>query len=114
MTMRGSCQCGKVAFEVDGELPRNLTRCTCSFCSKRGAQLAYYQPGQFRLLAGDTLGTYRWPTRQVAHHFCLNCGIATHGDSPAFECDGSWDGKTQRIGVIARLFDDLDAEAAEI
>ena len=56
----------------------------------------------------------RWNTRQVAHHFCPVCGIATFGDSPAFERNGSWDGKTRRIGVNARLFDDYDAATAPV
>jgi hypothetical protein len=114
MTIHGRCHCGKVAFEIDGEIPSRLTRCTCSFCSKRGALLAYYKPEQFRITKAETLGTYRWNTKQVAHQFCSNCGIATHGDSPAFERDGSWDGKTRRIGVNARLFDDFDAAVAEV
>ena len=34
--LTGHCHCGRIAFEVDGDLPKQLTRCTCSFCSKRG------------------------------------------------------------------------------
>jgi hypothetical protein len=33
---------------------------------------------------------------------------------PAFEKDGSWDGKTRRIGVNARLFDGFDAATAAV
>ncbi|MEO8375464.1 MAG: hypothetical protein ABI471_09575 [Sphingomonas bacterium] len=36
MTLTAHCHCGRNAFEIDGELPETLTRCTCSFCSKRG------------------------------------------------------------------------------
>jgi hypothetical protein len=55
---------------------------------------------------------YRWQTRQVARHFCADCGCATFSDSLAFESDGKWDGSTRRIGVNARLFDDFDAAPA--
>ena len=115
MTITGSCHCGKTAFRIEGDIPASLTRCTCSFCAKRGALLAYYQPGQFQLTspASDD-AIYRWNTRLVAHHFCRNCGCATYGDSPAFETDGSWDGSTRRIGVNARLFDDFDAAGAPL
>lgn len=34
MTRMGSCHCDRSQFEVDGELPAELTRCTCTFCSK--------------------------------------------------------------------------------
>jgi hypothetical protein len=35
-------------------------------------------------------------------------------DSPAFKPDGSWDGKTRRIGVNARLIDNFDAAQAPV
>ena len=114
MTIIGSCHCGKTAFRIDGDLPAQLTRCTCSFCAKRGALLAYYQPSQFQVTtaAGDAI--YRWNTKLVAHHFCSECGCATFTDSPAFEPDGSWDKVTRRIGVNARLFENFDAATAPI
>ncbi len=114
MNIKGSCHCGQIAFEIDGAIPDKLTRCTCSFCAKRGALVAYYAPAQFKLTSSATAGTYRWNTKQVAHYFCNACGISTHSDSPAFERDGSWDGKTRRIGVNARLFDDFDAANAPV
>jgi hypothetical protein len=114
MAITGSCHCGQTAFRIDGEIPPKLTRCTCSFCAKRGALQAYYKPEQFHLsLAGDD-GVYRWRTKRVEHHFCPTCGCATFGDSPDFQRDGSWDGKTRRIGVNARLFDNYDAAAAPV
>lgn len=115
MPVTGSCHCGKTAFEVDGDIPEKLTRCTCSFCSKRGTLYAYYQPAQFRLTTPvAAVATYRWKTKTVAHNFCATCGCGTFSDSPDFKPDGSWDGKTRRIGVNARLFDDFDAAAAPV
>ncbi len=115
MTITGSCHCGKTAFRIEGEIPAELTRCTCSFCSKRGAVLAYYQPGQFQVTTPATDdATYRGNTNPVPHHFCPECGCATFSDSPAFEPDGSWDKITRRIGVNARLFDDFDAAEARV
>jgi hypothetical protein len=115
MTVKGSCHCGRTRFEISGEIPPTLTRCTCSFCSKRGALYAYYRPEQFKIsISVEEDGLYRWNTRLVGHHFCKHCGIPTFSDSPAFEPDGSWDGKTRRIGVNARLFDDFDAACAAV
>lgn len=114
MPITGSCHCGQIAFRIDGEIPRALTRCTCSFCAKRGALVAYYPPQQFSVTADAGDAVYRWNTRQVAHHFCSGCGIAAWSDSPAFGRDGNWDGHTRRIGVNARLFDGYDAEQAPV
>jgi hypothetical protein len=66
------------------------------------------------LLEAAADGVYRWQTRLVAHHFCSACGINLYSDSPAFNHDGSWDGKTRRIGVNARLFDDYDAQSKPV
>ena len=115
MTITGSCHCGKVAFAIEGEIPPKLTRCTCSFCAKRGTLYAYYEPSQFRLTTPAADGaTYRWQTRTVAHNFCPNCGCGTFSDSPAFNMDKSWDGTTRLIAVNARLFDNFDAAAAPV
>lgn len=109
MTIVGHCHCQRNAFEIDGELPEKLTRCTCSFCSRRGPLYAYYRPDQFRVTEATSDAIYRWQTKRVAHHFCSTCGCSLYSDSPAFEPDGKWDGKTRRIGVNARLFDDFEA-----
>jgi hypothetical protein len=114
MNLTGSCHCGETAFEIDGEIPDKLTRCTCSICSKRGSLYAYYTPSQFKLTKGDGGNVYHWNTKLVASHFCPTCGCSTYSDSPAFEKNGSWDGKTRRIGVNARLIDDFDAATAPV
>jgi hypothetical protein len=67
MAITGSCHCGKTAVRIDGEVPEQITRCTCSFCAKRGVLLAYFEPQQFHptvLSANDAV--YRWQTKQVA------------------------------------------------
>jgi hypothetical protein len=111
MSLTGSCHCGKVAFQVMGEIPEKLTRCTCSLCAKRGGLHAYYRPDQFTLTTpfGEE-GVYRWNDGNVAHHFCPECGCFTFMDSPDAQPGVPWDGKTRRIGVNARLFDDFDAD----
>jgi hypothetical protein len=115
MTIAASCHCGNIKFQIDGDLPETLTRCTCTFCSKHGVLWAYYRPEQFSQnnpTADDAI--YRWNTKMVEHHFCSHCGCKTFSNSPAFGQDGSWDGHTRRIGVNARLFDGFDAEAAPV
>src|SRR5690349_17337711 len=77
MKIKGSCHCGATAFEVSA-VPENVTQCTCSFCSKRGALWAYYTPSQFRLATpAANLSTYRWGSKTIKHHFCGTCGCGT-------------------------------------
>lgn len=114
MSVTGSCHCGQIGFEIDAEVPAKLTRCTCSFCSKRGALYMYCAPEDFRATVKGSDSEYRWQTKLVGHHFCGRCGCATWSDSPAFQRDGSWDGTTRRIGVNARLIDEFDAATAPV
>ena len=109
MSLTGHCHCGRTAFAIATALPEALTRCTCSLCSKRGLLYAYVSPDQLSVTQADCDAVYRWNTKKVAHHFCSACGCSLYADSPAFEPDGSWDGKTRRIGVNARLLDDFEA-----
>src|SRR2546430_2034036 len=72
--IKGSCHCGNTQFEVN-EAPSDVTRCTCSLCSKRGALWAYYTPAQFRLTSPpENVATYLWGSRTVKHTFCASCG----------------------------------------
>ncbi len=115
MPVTGSCHCGKINFTIQGDIPPQLTRCTCSFCSKRGALYAYYRPEQLQVSAqAEADAVYRWNTKLVAHHFCAHCGCTLYSDSPAFEPNGQWDGSTRRMGVNARLFDGFDAAQAPV
>jgi hypothetical protein len=36
MNYKGSCHCGQIAFEVEGELAQ-VADCNCSICSRMGA-----------------------------------------------------------------------------
>lgn len=111
--VKGRCHCGKTAFRIDAELPKSVTRCTCSICSKRGALYAYYRPEQCSVSAhADQI--YRWGSQLVSSHFCAECGCATYSESPAFAPDGSWDARTRVIAVNARLLDDFNADEVPV
>lgn len=113
MTIKASCHCGNTKFEVDA-VPADVTRCTCSFCSKRGALWAYYKPAQFRLTSPpENVATYQWRTRTVKHHFCANCGCGTFGESPDWST-GQPDFDNPKIAVNARLLDDFDLDAVPV
>lgn len=82
-TYSGSCHCGKVAYDVEGEIDQAL-ECNCSMCARRGGLLWFVPKQAFTLKADDAaLGTYRFNTHRIAHHFCTECGIAPFSEASA-------------------------------
>jgi hypothetical protein len=74
MTQAGSCHCGQVSFEVDGDLEQ-VMECNCSHCSRKGILLWFVPRAQFKLLqGGDSLTTYKFNKKIIAHQFCKTCG----------------------------------------
>ena len=113
MPVAGSCHCGRTKFEV-AEAPDSLTRCTCSFCSKRGGLWAYYTPAQFRLLTPIAgVATYAWRSRTAKHHFCATCGCGTYTDTPDYST-GKADFDNPKVTINARLLDDFDLDAVPV
>ena len=71
----GSCHCGAVRFEVDGDL-EGVSECNCSICSKRGYLHWIVPRERFRLLTPeDAMTGYRFNTGTARHLFCSVCGI---------------------------------------
>lgn len=114
MTVKASCHCGATRFEIP-EVPAQVTRCTCTFCSKRGVLWAYYEPAQFTLTTPrSALATYSRAERALnKHHFCPTCGCGTFSETPSW-VDHRPDPSKPRIGVNARLLDGVDVEAIPI
>ncbi len=77
--LAGSCLCGAVAYEVDGEAQRAI-HCHCSLCRRsRGAPYSttlFAAPDRFRWTRGaDVIGSFRLPRpRTYGSDFCENCG----------------------------------------
>jgi hypothetical protein len=75
MKYKGSCHCGQVAFEIEGELTK-VTECNCSICSRKGALLWGVSPDRFRLLTlPEKMATYTFGENTIKHRFCPACGI---------------------------------------
>jgi hypothetical protein len=114
MTLKASCHCGRTRMEIDLD-PSSLTRCTCSFCSKRGALWIYAVPDQFRLLtARGDVADYVWGGRTGVHHHCAFCGCGTFSEFPSFLENGEPDHGNPRVAVNAHLLDDLDIHALPV
>ena len=77
-TYMGGCHCGRVRFEVSGQIGRVLD-CNCSICRKKGFLHWIVEPGQFRLLsAPEALSLYEFHTKTAKHYFCSACGISSY------------------------------------
>jgi hypothetical protein len=79
-TYKGGCHCGRIAFEVEGELQQAVD-CNCSICTKRGALLWFVPRAQMRLSTPEAdLSTYTFNTHRIRHRFCGTCGCAPFGE----------------------------------
>ncbi|HEV2563570.1 MAG TPA: GFA family protein [Microvirga sp.] len=77
---KGSCHCGKVAFEVELDLQQAL-ECNCSHCSRKGYLLAFVSRETLAVLRGEeSLSTYTFNTHTIRHRFCATCGCAPFGE----------------------------------
>lgn len=80
MNYQGGCHCGRIAFDVDGELEQALD-CNCSHCRPKGYLLWFLPRAQLHLHTPEAdMSTYRFNTHRIAHHFCPVCGVAPFAD----------------------------------
>ncbi|MBQ5965935.1 GFA family protein [Massilia sp. ZL223] len=80
MHYQGSCHCGAVAFEVEGEIDSALA-CNCSICSRKGSLLWFVARDKLRLLTPEeAASTYMFNKHVIKHRFCPTCGIHPYGE----------------------------------
>ena len=81
MIYKGSCHCGKIAFEVEGELTGAMA-CNCSICSRKGSLLWFVPRDKLHLLTPDEgIGTYAFNKHVIKHRFCKTCGIHPYAEA---------------------------------
>lgn len=79
MIYQGSCHCGKVAFDVEGDLEQ-VIECNCSHCSRKGYLLWFVDRAKVQLKTPlSALSTYTFNKHVIQHHFCSTCGCAPFG-----------------------------------
>jgi len=88
------CHCGVVRL-VMTEPPSMLNDCQCGHCRKRGVLWAYYQKADVEVVGATA--SYLWGDRDIAFHFCSQCGCTTHW-SPV-------DPAGQRMAINGRLLE---------
>ena len=80
MIYKGSCHCGKVAFEVEGEIAGAMS-CNCSICSRKGGLMWFVPRQKLTLLTPeDAAATYTFGKHRIKHRFCPTCGIHPYGE----------------------------------
>lgn len=80
MKHQGSCHCGRIAFEVEGEIDGILS-CNCSICSRKGALLWFVPRERLQLTTPeDAAATYTFNQHVIRHRFCPVCGIHPYGE----------------------------------
>ena len=74
------CHCG--AVHIRATLPeglRDVARCDCSFCRRRGAAAVTARAADLEVVKGaENLTLYSFGTHTAQHYFCKTCGIYTH------------------------------------
>jgi hypothetical protein len=101
MVYEGRCHCGKVAFEVEGEITGAIA-CNCSMCIRKGSILWFVPRENLHVLTPeDAASTYTFNKHVIKHHFCPTCGIHPYGEGV--------DPKGNRMAAInIRCLNDID------
>ena len=99
----GSCHCGQVAFEVEGEIGSGLA-CNCSICSRKGSLLWFVPRDALKLTTPEgNAATYTFNKHVIKHRFCPTCGIHPYGEGT--------DPKGNRIAAInIRCLDGIELD----
>lgn len=79
MLYQGSCHCGKIAFEVEGDLYA-VKECNCSLCRRLGALRWFVPRNAVRFSTPESnLSSYQFGKKRIHHYFCSTCGCAPLG-----------------------------------
>jgi len=81
MKYEGSCHCGRVKFEAEGEIASAMA-CNCSMCQRRGSLLWFVPRDAMRLLTPEeNANTYLFNKHAIRHRFCPSCGIQPYSEA---------------------------------
>jgi len=107
MKYKGSCHCGQVAFEVEGDL-NQVADCNCSICSRMGSLHWFVPKDALHLVtAEDNLATYTFGPATISHYFCPKCGIHPFGE-------GTDRSGNHMVAVNVRCLDGVDLETLSV
>ena len=101
MNYRGSCHCGAVAFDVEGEL-KGAMACNCSMCQRKGSLLWFVPRDSLKLHTPEEASrVYQFNKHLIDHRFCTVCGIHAYAEGQ--------DPQGNRMAAInVRCLEDVD------
>jgi hypothetical protein len=103
----GSCHCGRVKFEVDGDI-QSVVSCNCSICQRKGVLMWFVPRSALHLLTPEeNSSVYAFHTHVIKHRFCPHCGIHAYGEAPAPSGE-------PMAAVNARCLDGVDLETLTV
>ncbi len=104
---KGSCHCGGITFEVEGELGQAI-ECNCSICRRRGALHWFVPREQLKLARSEPAATsYKWNKKVIDWQFCPTCGCGAYAEGV--------DQSGNRIAAVnVRCLDGVDLSALKI
>ena len=107
MLHQGSCHCGGIAFEVEGEI-KGAMACNCSICQRKGVLMWFVPRDALRLTTpASNMSTYTFNKHVIQHHFCPTCGIHPFGEGA--------DSKGHRMAAVnLRCLADVDLDAIPV
>lgn len=80
MLYKGSCHCGRIAFQVEGTITGAMS-CNCSICQRKGALMWFVPRAQLQLLTPDAnASTYTFNKHVIRHRFCPAFGMHPYGE----------------------------------
>lgn len=104
MRYQGSCHCGEVTFEAEGELTQ-VVECNCSYCSRKGTLLWFIPCADMTLRSGgNSLSLYKFNQHRIDHRFCSHCGCQPF----AFGADAAGN---EMAAINVRCLEDVDLAA---
>jgi hypothetical protein len=104
MLYKGSCHCGNVRFEAEGDI-EGLVACNCSICQRKGALMWFIPRTSLKLLTPEEdHATYEFNKHVIKHRFCPKCGIHTYGEGIA-------PGGGFMAAVNARVLEDIELDS---
>ena len=107
MIYRGSCHCGRIAFEVEGTIESALA-CNCSICQRKGSLLWFVPRDNLRLRTPEAnASTYTFNKHVIQHRFCPTCGIHPYGEG--VDPKGN-----RKAAVNLRCIEGIDLEAIPV
>lgn len=106
-TYHGSCHCGRIRFEVDGELTGAMA-CNCSICQRKGALMWFVPRASLRLSTPESdTSVYMFNKHVIRHRFCPVCGMHPFGEGT--------DPKGHAVAAVnIRCLEDVDPDAVPV